>query len=128
MTDTNAQQPYKKERPAIITILGILFILGGLVSILIGGALSILSSSTSATVFLAVSAITGIFGIIGGIGLLKLKQWGLIIGILGLVVNLLGSLLKTYMETSSTLSGIIVSLIVNLSLIVYLYRNKALFD
>ncbi|MEM2957676.1 MAG: hypothetical protein QW261_05290, partial [Candidatus Jordarchaeaceae archaeon] len=85
------------ERPTGVTILAILMILYGILT-LVGGFLIGMAGATpflgiSITVFIYV--IWGIIYLVGGLGLLSLKEWARILAIIINVLGLIGGIILT---------------------------------
>lgn len=131
------------RRPILITLLGILYVLGAIVILALGAVMLILGSKdpseffqgdTLAQIlqFLSDNNLTwgqltqyggigmivmGILFIIVAVGLLR--GW-LLFWALGLIVNLLGLIGSIYMFTQSQVSGTLIPMVINILIVAYM--------
>jgi hypothetical protein len=130
------------KRPVGVTILAILAIIGGVLSLLLAlfgalgtglaasGALATSGATAPATGVLAFAtaslAILGILYLAFGIGALMLKGWawtlGVIALVLGIISNLVSPLINGNGYTGSAITNIIISIVVEGLLLYYLFR------
>lgn len=116
-----------KSRPTVVTLLAILFILSGSLSVIMDIGMIALSNifltsilTLSGFDFISgiLMTIAGILGFVGGVGLWKLRWWGLFASIISLVIEVIAFLyIKSY-----------ILIVINVALVYYLYRNRNIFD
>jgi hypothetical protein len=100
---------YPAERPAGVTLLGVLAVIAGILQIISG---VILAAITNSGGFIVLFLIIGLFYFITGWGLLNLKKWSWYIA---LILALIG------------LIGIPIGTIISIIVLWYLYQTKSYF-
>ncbi len=118
-TPTTGYSSPSSDRPLGVTILGILQILGGILSIVAGFGLIALAALMTGLelLFMAIGAMTLILGIVGlivGWGLYTMKSWAWMIAI---ILNIINIILAIYPSFN------IMSMII--PIIIILYLNQA---
>ncbi len=118
-TPTTGYSAPSGDRPLGVTILGILQILGGILSIVAGFGLIALAALMTGfeLLFMAIGAVTLVLGIVGlivGWGLYTMKSWAWMIAI---ILNIINIILAIYPSFN------IMSMII--PIIIILYLNQA---
>ena len=118
-TPTTGYSAPSGDRPLGVTILGILQILGGILSIVAGFGLIALAALMTGLelLFMAIGAVTLVLGIVGlivGWGLYTMKSWA---WMLAIILNIINIILAIYPSFN------IISMII--PIIIILYLNQA---
>jgi uncharacterized membrane protein (DUF2068 family) len=128
------------SRPVGVTILAVLSILGGIALLCLGGLSALggtlFSSQVAAAGGTAAAANSGLLTIIGGaiavlgvlyivlaVGLLQLKGWAWLLGIVLSVLSVVGGIAQIVAKPSS-LGSQAVTLIISLVILVYLFTPQ----
>jgi len=123
----------KRVRPRGVTIIAILIVIAGILTLLVGiGSFAIGPVTGVGLVFLgfgALSLAVGLAYLAMGYGLWNGKGWAwtistivLIIGIIVNIISLPRTIARVYSNTGSNLSGDIVSIGISAFIVYYLYR------
>jgi hypothetical protein len=123
----------KQSRPRGVTIIAILIIIAGILTLLVGiGSFAIGPLVGVSVIFVAFGAISlavGLAYLAMGYGLWNGKGWAwtistivLIIGIIVNIISLPRTIAGLYSNTGSSLSGDIVSIAISAFIVYYLYR------
>jgi drug/metabolite transporter (DMT)-like permease len=123
----------KQERPRGVTIIAILIVIAGVLTLFVGiGLLAIgpfIGIGLAFAVFGAISSAIGIAYLVMAYGLLKGKGWAwtisiivLIIGIVMGIISLPRAIAGVFSNTGSSLSGDIISIGISAFIVYYLYR------
>lgn len=127
------------ERPTGVTILAVLQLLGGIVSLLVGvsglffGGLIVAAGSgqpageaaVMGPVLLGASIgalISGIIGLIAGFGLFTLKGWGWMLAMVFSILNILNNLVSIFQ--GSNIVGAIVGIVISGLILYYLNQSN----
>jgi hypothetical protein len=121
------------QRPTGVTILAVLAIIGGVLGLCGGltlfgvGGLGVLGGSAAAGgmgfLFGGLSLVSAILYLAFGIGAWMLKPWAWILGIVGVAVSILSTLVTLVSGNGSLISAII-SIIIPVIILWYLFRPE----
>ncbi len=112
------------ERPLGVTILGILWLLGGLFWItggfIAGGILNLAGLGTLAATFGVILLVIGIIDLLLGIGCFMAWSWVWVVGIIAVIINILVCLVSLFTGGSGAIIGLIIAVIIGW----YVYQPK----
>lgn len=116
------------DRPLGVTIIGILFILGGIFA-LIGGALgglalSVLGGGILGILFGGILAIVGIVYIILGIGCFKGWGWVWTLAVIFAIVGIILQIVSLAMTGMAALTASIVGILIDVVILWYLFQEN----
>jgi hypothetical protein len=114
------------ERPLGVTIIGILFIIGGIIALIGGGlgglAMSVLGLGIVGLIFGGILAIIGIVYIILGIGCFKGWGWVWTLAVIFAVLGIIMQIASLAMTGTAGIASVIIGILINAVILWYLFQ------
>lgn len=114
------------DRPLGVTIIGILFIIGGIIALIGGGlgglAMSVLGLGIVGLIFGGILAIIGIVYIILGIGCFKGWGWVWTLAVIFAVLGIIMQIASLAMTGTAGIASVIIGILINAVILWYLFQ------